>query len=321
MRKQIGVIGAFVLASGCARLEHEGSPLDSKIVVQGSRRDYSITLASLAHAEPELQKEPPEIEIPVWEPKYDDIEYCMAFANTHAISCRDKNELCEQLEVLGIRPRLLRDSTKLFSDDPETTESFEAFEKRMAEALQPEAPYGELPYEVRLENSTEILARSSLGVYQIIYRYWAEEVGKKYQGEEGRRNMYEFIHSKEAQDELVTKIITSLGGMHDWNMPVMVAHYYGGSRFVKAMRAKTAGSDEYDDFLSEKLYHGYPSVLEYLEGSEDFKGFDHYMKTFAENEGLDINEVSREDWIRFFRYAIALKESSFDMQKFERGTE
>ncbi|MDH5596917.1 MAG: hypothetical protein OEY44_02330 [Candidatus Peregrinibacteria bacterium] len=244
-------------------------------------------------------------------PDYKHLDFFMHQANTKAISCRWMNAPCEELKKMGIQPHLLKDSYLLFARHKESLESFETFERRIVEQLQPEDKCGDLPYEKRLDNATEVLARSSLGVYQIVQRYAGEDLEYEFRGEEGRRNMYRFLTEKEEQDRVVNGLIAKLAERRGWNYQVMAAEYYGGTKFVKAIKAHQEGSHDHDAFLNGKRYHGYPSVLTYLEG------FEASMRSAAEKEGVDFSRLDEKDATRIFRYAVALNESNFDMQRYE----
>lgn len=317
--------GAFLLATATTdtMIDPEtpaqvSEPQESAVIVDDARTH----VAEVTEEKPErtymFGKLRPEIPDPLIQKQDLLIRRPLTFVNTHAISCGSwKNMLCIELERLDIPVAHLKPtihgSAHLFSDHLESLESYEAFEARIVELLQPESVAGHLSYEQRLDNATEILARSALGVYQLLYRYYAGYLKQSFRGATGRKNMFRLISSKAKQDELTEIVIRDLGGIYNWSVPVMAADYYGGAKMARPLQEKLAGSTAHDALLTGRRYHGYPSVMAYT------SSFENDIRQFALNEGLDPENLSLDDQVRFMRYAIAKVESSFDMQIFEKG--
>ena len=317
-------MAAFLLATATTDTVTEKTPdrapgpQESAVVVDGERSHVAGVLEEKPKRTYMFGKLRPDVPEPMILKQDPKIRRQLAFVNTHAISCGSwKNELCIELEKQGIPVAHLKPSIKgtahLFSDHLESLESYEAFEARIVELLQPESVAGHLSYEQRLNNATEILARSALGVYQLLFRYYGGHIKQSFRGAAGRKNMFRLISSKAQQDELVDVVIQDLGRKYKWNIPVMAADYYGGPKLAIPLSEKLDGSTEHDALLYGRRYHNYPSVMDYIASFED------NIRQYAINEGLDPDNLSRDDQIRLMRYAIAKRESDFDMQTFEEN--
>lgn len=316
MKNRIATISALALVSTCTdpsgQLEVYDSSLNTSSDVAVRRYSIEYIMKKATRANFDKITKIPAKPIKMDPEQYEPIEDKLTKVNTHAISCYQLNELCTELRQMGIEPTLLKGSGDLFTSHPDSLKSYTAFEERIKEGLQPKEKYPDFSDEARLNRATEVLSRSALGIYQIVYRYWAEEFNIPFDGEVGRKDMYAILTSKKKQDDLAERIIHHLGKKNEWDIVLMAASYYGGPKFVRALKAKRDGSDEFDAFLTEKRYHGYPSVMTYLDG------FEGYMKGFAQNEGCELETLGNDDVVRLFRYVISQKESAFNMQNFER---
>jgi len=80
----------------------------------------------------------------------------------------------------------------------------------------------------QVNNTAEILAKSSLGKYQIRPVFHFEKIGLEWRGEKGLRNIHTFLRDENMQNELNLKIINKSGKKYNWNYPAMAASYYSG---------------------------------------------------------------------------------------------
>lgn len=253
----------------------------------------------------------------------------LAYVNTHALSCDSQHPgsptdhpNCQELrEIMGTEPVRLKNSSTLFSSSLENLDSYQAFKRRIVDQLQPADRFGHLSYEKRLEQATETLSRCTFGIYQVMPEEWFPKLNWEHQGEDGRRNLYRYLTSKEFQDEVVRLIILRIGQKRDWQVPLMAAEYYGGEEKIPPLQQYLADPKK-DDYSPEELaqkwplifakrYRVHPSVWSYIQKHED------RMKKYASEEDCDYEHLEQAARIRLFRYSLAVKEADFNMFEFE----
>lgn len=219
--------------------------------------------------------------------------------NTHSIAKKDpkkeeskNNKLADQIDDLKITFNHLRSSVELFKDG---VGDYNSFKERVVEALQS----NEKDPEKQIKNATAILARSAIGIYQIVPRWHFNKMNWTISGEEGLKNIYEFIRSKNLQSELLIKIISEISEKYGPDPIVIAAVYYKGPAIAeeaKRFRDEMVNGGDVSDMLKDEQAYGYGSVFKYVTELMDV---------------FDVRTIENKNDLRNYMLAIAYKETGY----------
>jgi len=182
-------------------------------------------------------------------------------------------------------------------------DSYENFKEMMCNTFQPsliDTPQNQV------ENTARALSYCAIGRYQILPVYHFDKMGWSTEGEEGLRNIYEFICSQEKQDTLNLKILEVMARRFDGDIHAIAVHYYSGKgeAMLNYKRNLKLGKDtsEYD-WLKKKQVYGYTSIYSYADNVAEY-----FQEIYGQENETKI-DPNNQSMILALQEAIARKET------------
>ncbi len=181
-----------------------------------------------------------------------------------------------------IPDKYLFTGTEIFRNMPA---SFEEFKERLLEKWFPHAK----DKEKAITRVTDILQNCALGRFQVLPKFHFKKMGWKSKGEQGLRDMFDYLNSPKKQFQLFEKNLKnqirkfSTSKYDGFDIPVLTAiDYYGGNSKVKKYML-----DINNPALAKREYKNHGSVISYRDAV--MKQFRHWRSEgFSEYESIAI---------------------------------